>query len=294
MFKIYKRTAPSGNYYIGLTGTEEKERWRLHVSKAMNTDKNHPLLNAIRKYGGDSFTVEILHITESIEEARSLEIERIAESPEEKSYNISPGGEYDSGAGRKSFWNRMRNDPIACAEYLKKLSDTKKANDWSDYEYLAERNAQWRKDNPKLAWKIGYRNLRLANKANREKFGEPKPKIELSLKERLRRKFKMNEVRSEYVTEVWASRTEQEKQEIFSKIGETNSQLWSLITDPKERNAKTQAARDACNHIERAKAASKGLKAWWEELRKDPIAYREYLDNRKTTWRKNYEAKKNV
>ena len=59
---IYKRTSPSGKYYIGQTTQPESVRWDSHVSEAFNNQEEHCyLLNAaIRKYGKDSFLVEIL------------------------------------------------------------------------------------------------------------------------------------------------------------------------------------------------------------------------------------------
>lgn len=60
---IYKRTSPSGKYYIGKTTCPENIRWTAHVSEALNPNSNSHcyLLNkAIQKYGKDNFTLEIL------------------------------------------------------------------------------------------------------------------------------------------------------------------------------------------------------------------------------------------
>lgn len=60
---IYMRTSPSGGKYIGQTRVSEQERWRDHVSEANSpSNKNYnTLLNrAIRKYGEENFSLEIL------------------------------------------------------------------------------------------------------------------------------------------------------------------------------------------------------------------------------------------
>ena len=60
---IYKRISPSGKYYIGKTVGLEKDRWKNHVKEALDERSdtyNTILCKAIRKYGGQNFTVEIL------------------------------------------------------------------------------------------------------------------------------------------------------------------------------------------------------------------------------------------
>lgn len=60
---IYMRTSPSGGKYIGKTIMPEAVRWRDHCKEANNPnndDYNTILNRAIRKYGGENFTVEIL------------------------------------------------------------------------------------------------------------------------------------------------------------------------------------------------------------------------------------------
>lgn len=57
---IYMRISPSGKYYIGRTINKEIDRWNEHIRHAMNNNSSDGcwLLNqAIRKYGGNNFTV---------------------------------------------------------------------------------------------------------------------------------------------------------------------------------------------------------------------------------------------
>lgn len=60
---IYMRVSPSGGRYIGQTVIAEPERWQGHVKEAYTTGDrfSDSILNrAIRKYGGENFTVTIL------------------------------------------------------------------------------------------------------------------------------------------------------------------------------------------------------------------------------------------
>lgn len=60
---IYMRISPSGGKYIGKTTKRETERWSDHNYEAYNkksNDYNTILNKAIRKYGADNFTVQIL------------------------------------------------------------------------------------------------------------------------------------------------------------------------------------------------------------------------------------------
>lgn len=56
---IYCATSLSGKSYIGQTRTTVEKRWKAHISDATCQSKNHckALNNAIRQYGGNSFTV---------------------------------------------------------------------------------------------------------------------------------------------------------------------------------------------------------------------------------------------
>lgn len=77
---IYKRTSPSGKYYIGKSIVPEKDRWKRHIKEAFDTNcdtYNTLLCNAIRKYGGDNFSLEILEDNIPNEKLADKEIEYI-------------------------------------------------------------------------------------------------------------------------------------------------------------------------------------------------------------------------
>ena len=59
---------------IRITRTTVQKRWSAHVAYANKNRKPHPLRAAIRKYGGDSFALEIMADGLTEDEAKSLEV----------------------------------------------------------------------------------------------------------------------------------------------------------------------------------------------------------------------------
>lgn len=95
------RVSPSGGMYIGRTIQKESIRWRNHCIEAYNTkDSNYNCIlnHAIRKYGGENFTVKILESgipDELLDERESYWIEHYKtyyrDNP--KGYNMTRGGD---------------------------------------------------------------------------------------------------------------------------------------------------------------------------------------------------------
>ena len=118
---IYMRISPSGKYYIGRTINLEIDRWKEHVRHAQNDSDGCWLLNkAIRKYGGDSFTVKILedNITDFnlLQERETYWINYYDATNPEKGYNRSPGNgghiaknilQYDLSGHLIKEWNNI-------------------------------------------------------------------------------------------------------------------------------------------------------------------------------------------
>lgn len=91
-YVVYKHTSPSNKVYIGITCQEPEKRW--------NNGKGYPhnkhFTIAIKKYGWENFTHEILFTNLTKEEACQKEIELIAyyKSNQFKfGYNQTTGGE---------------------------------------------------------------------------------------------------------------------------------------------------------------------------------------------------------
>lgn len=90
-YYVYKHTSPNGKVYIGITQQRPSKRW----GSGVNYDYNTHFINAIKKYGWNNFTHEILFEGLSKQEAIEKEKELIQlydSSNRKKGYNISPGG----------------------------------------------------------------------------------------------------------------------------------------------------------------------------------------------------------
>lgn len=58
---LYRITSPSGKQYIGITSMKSvKARWKEHVYTAYNRNSSTVFSAAIRKYGKESFKIEVL------------------------------------------------------------------------------------------------------------------------------------------------------------------------------------------------------------------------------------------
>lgn len=275
-YRVYKILAPSGRCYIGYTSLSLNERWRHHKVRAESGEApEHPFYNEIRETKGLGFQIRELYQTHNRFAAMRLEQLCIRQIPTELSLNLSSGGLNDAREGGKIFWERLNADPCKRKEYLRKLSERKKANDWTDYEELIEKSKQWRREHPREAYKMAYRAIRIARRVK----GYSVQEDERPLKERLMHKYRRNELKSEYVTRIWAGRTEEEKQMIFCKISESRKRYCSGLTNS-ELSEMTSAAREAVDREKQGRAASQGLKRWWAELKADPVRYKKYMEAR--------------
>lgn len=286
-YSIYKLTSPSGGVYVGLTGQTVHERWLSHVKRAKSRI-NHPLYNSIRKHGRDAFTVETLESGLTEKEASEREKYHISLIPVQVRYNISDGGETDGAAGAKIFWDRMNANPEEMAAYKAKLSKIKLANDCSDYESMQAKAAEWRKNNPKEAYKISRRGSRVAAKLDGRK---PIIKPVRALKEKLLWKHRRDLATRRSVTKVWAERDVNTKAAIGNKISETHK-LNNSLKSKEERNDMVAYARSKVDQVKRAKAASAGIKQFWVDLKKDPVKYDAYIQQRKKTLLETLEKQK--
>lgn len=274
-FSVYRLTSPSGGMYVGITSTSMKDRWRGHI-RMYKSDVNHPLYNAMRKHGPESFTIEILHEKLSQSEAEKLEIFHIASLPKEFRYNISDGANQANFNGSFNFWAKLNCNPHLKAEYIAKLSRIKKANDYTDYVVLAAKALEWRKENPKLAYKLSRRAIRIATKAQNR---PPAPPDTRTLLEKLRWKHNRSKATELAAKALWARRTDEEKSDVCGKISvKAKARMASLTTE--EKAEITKKARASIDRKKQGRAASKGIKNFWVELKKDPVAYKNYMDAR--------------
>lgn len=97
-----------------------EKRFKCHVSEAMSTKKNqcHYLNNAIRKYGAQSFTVQLL-VNCSVEDANKCETEEIL-----KYDSLFPNG-YNLNSGGKQFIHTAESKKRVSHGVMKYFKDTR-------------------------------------------------------------------------------------------------------------------------------------------------------------------------
>lgn len=280
---VYRATAPNGKCYVGYTSMTLTERWRHHKRRAENGEApEHPFYCAIRNYGAEKFQVEEICRTNNRLDAMRLEEKHIAETPEELSMNLSSGGINDGAEGGRIFWERMNANPAEKAAFLKKLSDRKRRQDWTDYDKLRLGNERWRREHPREAYALAYRAIRIANRVTGRPAPCESPIDPRPLKERLMHKYRQHDIRSAAVAQVWEGRSESEKADISSKIAAAQKKHFSTLSEAEKRQV-TEKARAAIDRKKQGAAASRGIKAWWAELKKNPEAYRAYMEARTKT-----------
>ena len=94
---VYKITnKENGHGYIGITQCALTKRWREHLSAA-RTGNDKRLYKAMRKYGTDSFTIEVIREATSFEDLKRFECELIilhnTHAKNGQGYNLTAGGE---------------------------------------------------------------------------------------------------------------------------------------------------------------------------------------------------------
>lgn len=105
---VYKHTAPNGKVYIGITRRRPEVRWG---KNGLNYKKNKHFYNAIKKYGWDAITHEIL--LEGLSEEQACEYEKMYialfdSANSAKGYNNTYGGEHGRMADHVNEENRKR------------------------------------------------------------------------------------------------------------------------------------------------------------------------------------------
>jgi len=98
---IYKATFKNGKSYVGLTTKSLHQRQRGHFVAAMNGSE-FLFHKAIRKYGWENVSWEIVHDNVDDQELKSLEIQTITENKThytENGYNMTIGGD-----GGPTYW----------------------------------------------------------------------------------------------------------------------------------------------------------------------------------------------
>ena len=91
---VYKHTSPNGKSYIGITSQTTSERWGVNGSRYLK--ENSYFANAIRKYGWDNFSHDILASGKTKKEAIELErnlILLLRTQNKRYGFNVTAGGD---------------------------------------------------------------------------------------------------------------------------------------------------------------------------------------------------------
>lgn len=125
---IYKHTSPSGKNYVGKTKFTLEYRWKQHISNA-KFGKPNALYNAIRKYGPETFTSEIIlsNVSEDIvNKAERYWIEFY--NGYTKGYNMTEGGEGRPfiSEEQKEIIRECNRTRTLSPETIKKMSESAK------------------------------------------------------------------------------------------------------------------------------------------------------------------------
>ena len=94
MYTVYMHTSPDGKRYVGMTAKTPEQRWR---NKYHNNEK---FSKAIKKYGWNNFSHDVLFENLSKEDAEKIEkalIKKYDTANPAKGYNIALGGHGNSG-----------------------------------------------------------------------------------------------------------------------------------------------------------------------------------------------------
>jgi hypothetical protein len=112
----------TGRRYVGVTSQSIERRWKKHIYAATRFSKGGRwhFPNAIRKYGPEAFSHQVLGVYPSLEEGNWFEtfwILMFDSSDSEKGFNLSKGGGSQPHPIRRNPWN----DPVYRASQLVRM-----------------------------------------------------------------------------------------------------------------------------------------------------------------------------
>ena len=120
---IYKITnTVTSMSYIGYSKQSIDARWKQHYKQALKENKNRKFYNAIRKYGIDTWTTEIIDTAVDAVEAKNKEIAYIKQYDSyHAGYNSTLGGDGNNGIVMSKESNDARSKKL---KGVKKSADT--------------------------------------------------------------------------------------------------------------------------------------------------------------------------
>src|SRR5208282_6747177 len=124
---VYRRTnTKNGKVYIGKTTRTSDERW-ISLLYEINRGSHAPIHNAIRKYGAESFTTDILYEARTYEELSKMETFFIIlhqSHLRENGYNLTLGGDGAAPGELNPMWGKTHTDEVKATLRALRLGTT--------------------------------------------------------------------------------------------------------------------------------------------------------------------------
>ena len=231
MFTIYCHTnTANGKKYVGQTQSTMEKRWVGHVHQARSKRGSRALMGAIRKYGPDAFTHEILEVVtaaEAADVAEKLWIEKLG-CLAPNGYNLDGGGRatHDVHESTRALQSVATLKLHASRSPAERKAISEAARDtWLKISTAEERSA------------IAKANslLRMAN-TSPEQLSASARKAWASMSPERRREAAA--LRSESLKKSWAKRSDEDKAAHGKRIAD-----WFASLSPEAREAIVQKRR---------------------------------------------------
>ena len=131
---VYKITNTTcGKSYIGYTKQSLEVRWKQHYKQALKEGKNRKFYNAIKKYGIDCWSLEVIETVSCAKEAKEREIFYIQYyDTYANGYNATLGGDGNNGIIMSQQSNKARSEKLKgikkSPETIKKFRERKQTD----------------------------------------------------------------------------------------------------------------------------------------------------------------------
>ena len=256
-FIIYCHThIASGKRYVGQTQAGLERRWDDHVRHASTLKMSHIVFSrAIRKYGPDAFSHEVLQECVSRDEANVVEVEWIARlnTRVPYGYNLDAGGKVlpkheitraRMSAGVQARWDKMTAEERSA---LRRTTTTFEQRSTAAKQANAARTAEERSAAPRDGWAklSAAQRSEIANRRNETMTAEQR-----SERSRRARMSMTPEARSEQMRKANAARTPEAR-------SAASRRQW-LMKTPEERSAHMKAMHAARTPEQRSDILRRG------------------------------------
>ena len=175
MGELYKITFPSGKSYIGITRKTASIRLNDHARSRLS--RKFAVSRALKKYGKDSVSIEVLAQSDEWKELCAMEREAIVKHDTRypKGYNLTSGGDgvYDRSDHKMAVLLKANRCPEKKAKIARATKDR-----WSDPDYR-----QRHTESNRAAWMDDGRRARMSDRMRSQH-------AELGTSEKFSKKYK--------------------------------------------------------------------------------------------------------